>query len=41
MTILNSRTGFFELLNHVNLGKKSKLMVIGSTRCCATGTCDF
>lgn len=39
MQILDIISGFNELFNHVNLGKNS-LLVAGSTRCCATGTCD-
>lgn len=39
MEKLNLISGYEELMNHVNLGASS-LLVAGSTKCCATGTCD-
>lgn len=39
METIELLSGFEELLNHVSLGEGSILMV-RTTMCCATGTCD-
>ena len=38
MSEIEFLTGFDELFNHVNLGLNS-LLIVNSTKCCATGTC--
>jgi hypothetical protein len=36
------KTGYEELFNHVVLGRDSQyVLYLGTTKCCATGTCDL